>query len=246
VAVYGVGGHRAAFRFACDCVRFGLCDAEALAFLREYNSRCRPPWEEFDLVRTLAGARRAAGQNKQRLSPPPAAVRVTWRVAPHKLRVTQSVEAPLPPAPARPKSPNIPVAPPPLSGSYQSGSDPSSRTIQGELPHLCNMVAWGADDKNGDIHRHPLASPPSKGAGPHGKLVMQAKAAEFLTTPQTSGGQERLPFLDSYGAMHIPFDGPERYHWWKSDDNLSPDQTLAEVVERLAAANESCKQQANP
>ena len=26
---------------------------------------------------------------------------------------------------------------------------------------------------------------------------------------------ERLPFLTAGGDLSIPFDSPERYHWWK-------------------------------
>jgi hypothetical protein len=59
-AISGSGGHNATFRAACECVRFGLTDAEALDALRRYNARCRPPWSERELQHKLDSARRKA------------------------------------------------------------------------------------------------------------------------------------------------------------------------------------------
>ena len=48
---------------------------------------------------------------------------------------------------------------------------------------------------------------------------------------------ERLPFLTAGGDLSIPFDSPERYHWWKPDgERLSVAETLAEVKERMKNA----------
>jgi len=47
----------------------------------------------------------------------------------------------------------------------------------------------------------------------------------------------RLPFLTAGGDLTIPFDSPERYHWWKPDGvRLSVAETLQEV--RAALANQ--------
>jgi hypothetical protein len=43
--------------------------------------------------------------------------------------------------------------------------------------------------------------------------------------------QQRLPHLTPAGDLIIPFDSPERYHWWKSGGQ-SVKQTLAEISER--------------
>ena len=41
---------------------------------------------------------------------------------------------------------------------------------------------------------------------------------------------EKLPFLTAGGDLVIPFDSPERYHWWKPDgERQSVAATLAEV-----------------
>ena len=44
---------------------------------------------------------------------------------------------------------------------------------------------------------------------------------------------ERLPFLTAGGTLVIPFDSPERYHWWRGGQPVA--KTLAEVRVALAA-----------
>ena len=56
-AVSGQFGHSATFRVACVLVHgFALPEGEALTAMREWNQRCRPPWEEADLVYKLKSA----------------------------------------------------------------------------------------------------------------------------------------------------------------------------------------------
>jgi hypothetical protein len=43
-------------------------------------------------------------------------------------------------------------------------------------------------------------------------------------------GGKRLPFLMADGTVVIPFDSPERYHWWKGGQSVR--QTVAELFER--------------
>ena len=45
---------------------------------------------------------------------------------------------------------------------------------------------------------------------------------------------ERLPFLTAGGTLVIPFDSPERYHWWKPphDERLRVKRSIAEVKAR--------------
>ncbi len=48
---------------------------------------------------------------------------------------------------------------------------------------------------------------------------------------------EKLPYLTAGGTLVIPFDSPERYHWWKPDgERLSVAQTMQEVKERIKNA----------
>jgi len=54
--------------------------------------------------------------------------------------------------------------------------------------------------------------------------------------PQSPDG-ERLPFLTADGSLSIPFDSPERYHWWKPDgERLTVAETLQEVKRRIVDA----------
>ena len=49
--------------------------------------------------------------------------------------------------------------------------------------------------------------------------------------PPTAAG-ERLPFLTPGGTLSIPFDAPERYHWWRGGQSVA--ETLAEVRSRMS------------
>lgn len=54
---------------------------------------------------------------------------------------------------------------------------------------------------------------------------------------QTTEKRGRLPFLTADGSLSIPFDSPERYHWWK-DGGQSVEETLKEVKERSECRDE--------
>jgi hypothetical protein len=55
-----------------------------------------------------------------------------------------------------------------------------------------------------------------------------------LTVPPPVIADERLPFLTACGDLSIPFDSPERYHWWRGGQSVAA--TLAEVKERMKNA----------
>jgi hypothetical protein len=52
-----------------------------------------------------------------------------------------------------------------------------------------------------------------------------------LTVPKPVVAGERLPFLTAGGTLSIPFDSPDRYHWWRGGQSVA--QTLQEVKERM-------------
>lgn len=57
--------------------------------------------------------------------------------------------------------------------------------------------------------------------------------------PSADQPQPKLPYLTLGGTLVIPFDSPERYHWWKPDgERLSVSQTLQEVKERMNCATD--------
>lgn len=51
----------------------------------------------------------------------------------------------------------------------------------------------------------------------------------FQGTPILAFG--RLPFLTSGGTLVIPFDSPERYHWWKGGQSVTA--TMAEATAKV-------------
>src|SRR3954447_2508416 len=62
-AISGQHGDVHTFRVCCRVVRgFALADAEALELLRDWNSRCEPPWAERELIDKLSRARRYGGE----------------------------------------------------------------------------------------------------------------------------------------------------------------------------------------
>lgn len=66
--ISGSGGHDATLRAACECVRFGLSEADTWAAMQVFNARCSPPWKEHELRHKIASARQKA-QRGQRVGP---------------------------------------------------------------------------------------------------------------------------------------------------------------------------------
>ena len=68
-----------------------------------------------------------------------------------------------------------------------------------------------------------------------GNILEQLKDSESAVRAVLTG--ERLPFLTADGTLSIPFDSPERYHWWKPDgERMTIAETLREVKERIKHA----------
>lgn len=68
---------------------------------------------------------------------------------------------------------------------------------------------------------------------------MLEQLKDWETAVPTVPTGERLPYLTPGGTLVIPFSSPERYHYWKPGQRLSPDETYAEVVKRMASATQS-------
>ena len=63
-SVDGEHGSDRMLTVACETLRFGLSDADALAVMREYNgAKARPPWSEKELAHKLASARKKVTGN---------------------------------------------------------------------------------------------------------------------------------------------------------------------------------------
>jgi hypothetical protein len=60
-AISGNGGHLQTFKVAMVLFNgFGCSEAEALEWLRHYNSKCEPPWSEAELLHKARSAAQAA------------------------------------------------------------------------------------------------------------------------------------------------------------------------------------------
>ena len=55
--------------------------------------------------------------------------------------------------------------------------------------------------------------------------VLGGKEGEVFPAAEHQGG--RLPFFTADGTLSIPFDSPERFHWWRGGQSVS--QTREEV-----------------
>ena len=63
-----------------------------------------------------------------------------------------------------------------------------------------------------------------------GDHIYMCKDFEKGVLSVLSTGKVRLPHLTPEGTLVIPFDSPERYHWWKGGQSIA--QTRAEILER--------------
>jgi hypothetical protein len=65
---------------------------------------------------------------------------------------------------------------------------------------------------------------------------LQPTAQQPEVSQPLSPAGEKLPYLTADGTLVIPFDSPERYHWWKPDgERQSVATTMAEVRSRMSA-----------
>lgn len=76
-----------------------------------------------------------------------------------------------------------------------------------------------------DMHTHDVTHT-CKGAVEGVLSVLSGGAA--VQPPEAAGKQDRLPFLTAEGTLSIPFDSPERYHWWRGGQSIV--ETIAEIV----------------
>jgi hypothetical protein len=68
-------------------------------------------------------------------------------------------------------------------------------------------------------------------------LVPPTAAAPCGEPVLPDGHRCRLPYLTPGGDLSIPFDSPERYHWWKLDgERLTVAEIMIEVRERMKNA----------
>ena len=108
--------------------------------------------------------------------------------------------------------PNVPSLPIDDFGTHGTGLfNPRAYAQEGLPPANIDMVDFHKELKDSES---AVPSVPSLGVG----------------VPPIAAGQ-RLPFLTAGGDLSIPFDSPERYHWWRGAQSVAA--TMAEVKERM-------------
>jgi len=116
--------------------------------------------------------------------------------------------------------PSVPSSPVGDSGTLGTGNSELRARTRGDSATASTYIGGDSQEKLKDLESGVPSVPTPVVAEP----------------PPVAG--ERLPYLTPGGSLVIPFDSPERYHWWKPphEERLSPDETLNEVKERMKHA----------
>ena len=102
---------------------------------------------------------------------------------------------------------------------------PNSRTLRTPISNPCAY----AREETPNIHTPVYMCKDSE----NGVLSVLSSLEVEAGPPPTAAG-ERLPFLTADGTLSIPFDSPERFHWWRGGQSVA--ETLAELKERMKHA----------
>ena len=112
------------------------------------------------------------------------------------------------------------------AGTLGTGKTESVQSVQ-SIPSL-------PPDTNGTLGT-PLLNPRAHRKNlSHMYKEMESDAPSVSTekTPEPlSHAGEKLPYLTADGTLVIPFDSPERYHWWRGGQSVA--ETMQEVKERM-------------
>jgi len=114
-------------------------------------------------------------------------------------------------------------------GTLGTGKTESVQSVQSnpELP-LENLGTLGTPIFNPYAYRKNLSHMYKES-----ESAVPSVPTENTAEPLSHVG-EKLPYLTPGGTLVIPFDSPERYHWWKPDgERLSVAETMQEVKERM-------------
>ena len=163
-AIAGSKGHNATFRVACQLVGFGLNDAQTLELLREFNSRCQPPWTEKELRHKVQDARKKV----RLLRGPGARKAVRLTLEPEWFRLCLAA---LPPLPNPPPPPPVKV---PLNHCHQRIGQ-GGRGVTGSDPVECERRHGGSSAMTAPVH--PLCPPAHRFAGGRQTLARHGRFA---------------------------------------------------------------------
>ena len=110
----------------------------------------------------------------------------------------------------------VPGVPTPPATDFRTGRTGISKSrayAREDSPNICTPVYTCEDSESAVL---PVLTDPE---------------AEGVLPPNAAG--ERLPFLTADGTLVIPFDSPERYHWWKPPHEKR--QRVAETLNEVRA-----------
>lgn len=130
--------------------------------------------------------------------------------------------------------PNVPSSPTDDFGTLGTGLFKSRARTRGDSPTAnIDMVDFHKELKDSEC---PVPSVPrSLQTATDGVESPPAHLIRPSDTFSPSDAEKgSLPFLTAGGDLSIPFDSPERYHWWRGGQSIA--ETLAEVKGRMKHA----------
>ena len=138
--------------------------------------------------------------------------------------------------PPQPAAPNITtlgtLGTPTYSNAYAKNN--SSDVVGLYMEEFCSGVPSVPELPLSPDFKTPVPSVPALEVPPDSQTGVPSVPTPCGGPPLPPAAGEKLPFLTAGGDLSIPFDSPERYHWWKPDGvRLSVAETLAEVKERM-------------
>jgi hypothetical protein len=96
-----------------------------------------------------------------------------------------------------------------------SGGNSDFRTLR---TPISDPRAYAGEDVSNDTHIYK---------------DLESGVLSVLSPGRTDQQRQRMPFFTTGGTLSIPFDSPERYHWWKRDGRrLTVKETIAELRAR--------------
>jgi hypothetical protein len=96
-------------------------------------------------------------------------------------------------------------------------------------PTEANLESTGASEEVGRESCHTVASQEERAPKP----AVQVASLNPEQHQQNRIRRVRFPYIDATGTVIIPFDSPEKYHWW--DGGQSVAETRAELLSKRSS-----------
>jgi hypothetical protein len=107
-------------------------------------------------------------------------------------------------------------------------------SILGRLGRVFSSPTQDKENKDESIRtlRTPTYSYAYGNDDSENKRNIYSTLIEFADPVLSVLNSERLPYFTAAGDLLIPFDSPERYHWWKGGQSVS--ETKAELLKKCS------------